>query len=55
MRVKASPTHSLGLYELKQHKLWFHEEYLQSLVQRKQPKNSCLQDPNQSSVKNVRH
>jgi hypothetical protein len=38
MRMKASPTQSLGLYELKQHKSWFHEEYLQPLVQRKQAK-----------------
>ena len=36
MRIKASPTQSL--YELKQHKPWFHEEYLQPLVQRKQAK-----------------
>ena len=46
MRMKASPTfiylflhlHSLGLHELKQHKLWLHEDYLQSLLQRKQAK-----------------
>jgi hypothetical protein len=38
MRVKASTTQSLGMYELKQHKPWFHEEYLQPLVQRKQAK-----------------
>jgi hypothetical protein len=38
MRMKASPTQSLVLYELKQHKPWFHEEYLQPLVQRKQAK-----------------
>jgi len=38
MRMKASTTHSLGLYELKQHKPLFHEEYLQPLVQRKQAK-----------------
>ena len=36
--MKASPTHSLRLCELKQHKPWFHEEYLQPLVQRKQAK-----------------
>jgi hypothetical protein len=36
--MKASPTHSLRLCELKQHKPWFHEEYLQLLVQRKQAK-----------------
>ena len=32
MRMKASATQSLGLYELKQHKPLFHEEYLQPLV-----------------------
>ena len=38
MRMKASPTQSLGLYELKQHKPWFHKEYLQPFVERKQTK-----------------
>ena len=38
MRMKASPTQSLHLYELKQHKPWFREEYLQPVVQRKQAK-----------------
>jgi hypothetical protein len=38
MRIKAAATQSLGLYELKQHKPWFHEEYLKPLVQRKQAK-----------------
>ena len=37
-RMKASAKESLGLYELKQHISWFHEEYLQLLVQRKQAK-----------------
>ena len=36
--MKASATQRIGLYELKQHKLWFHKEYLQPLVQRKQNK-----------------
>jgi hypothetical protein len=36
--MEASPTQSLGLYELKQHKPWFQEEYLQPSVQRKQAK-----------------
>jgi hypothetical protein len=27
MGMKASPTESLGLYDLKQHIPWFHEEY----------------------------
>jgi len=51
IEIKASATQSPGLYELKQHKPWINEEYLQPLVQR-------LQDPNQSSVENlnnVRH
>jgi hypothetical protein len=38
MRLKASTTQRLGMYELKQHKPWFHEEYLQRLIQRKQTK-----------------
>jgi hypothetical protein len=38
VRMEASPTQSLGLCELKQPKPQFHEEYLQSLVQRKQAK-----------------
>lgn len=38
MRMEASATQSLVLYELKQHKPWFHEEYLKHLVQRKQVK-----------------
>jgi len=50
---EASPTHTLGLYELKEHKPWFYEEYSQSLFQREQAKYSCLQDPNQSSVQNL--
>jgi len=36
MRMKVSPTQSLGLYEIKQHIPCFHEKYLQLLVQRKQ-------------------
>jgi hypothetical protein len=38
MRMKAPPTYSIDLHELKQLKPWFHEEYLQPLVQRKQAK-----------------
>jgi hypothetical protein len=33
-RIKASSTQSPDLYELKQHKPWFHEEYLQPSVQK---------------------
>jgi len=36
--TKTSAKHSLGLYELKQHKPWFDEEYLQFLDQRKRVK-----------------
>ena len=36
--IKASTKESLGLYELKQHTSWFHEERLQFLDQRKQDK-----------------
>jgi len=36
--MKASPTHIISLYEMKEYKPWFHEEYLQPLVQRKQAK-----------------
>jgi len=38
LRIKVSTTQNLILYELKQHKPWFHEEYSQILVQRKQGK-----------------
>ena len=38
IRMKALTKQSLGLYELKQHKPWLHEEYLQLLDQRKQAK-----------------
>ena len=38
LRMKVSATQNLVLYEMKQHKPWFHEEYLQPLVQRKQSK-----------------
>ena len=38
MRIKASPTESLGLYELMQQKPWFHDKCLQYSVQKKQIK-----------------
>jgi hypothetical protein len=38
IRMKDSAKQSLGVYELKQHKPWFHGEYLQLLHQRKQAK-----------------
>jgi hypothetical protein len=58
MRMKASPTHNLGLYKLKQHKPWFDEEYLQPLVERKQVKIQLFtgSQPKQCrDLNNVRH
>jgi hypothetical protein len=46
--IKISAIESLGLYELKHHKLWFDEECLRFLDERKQ----WLQVPNQSNVNN---
>ena len=43
----------LGLYELKQYKLWFYEKCLGFLDQRKQATMQWLQDPNQSSIDNL--
>jgi hypothetical protein len=37
-RMKVPAKQSLVMYELKQHKIWFLEEYLQLLVQTKQVK-----------------
>jgi len=45
----------LGLYELKQYKLWFDEKYLGFLDQRKQATVQWLQDPNQSNVDNLKN
>jgi hypothetical protein len=42
--IKVAAKQSLGLHELKQHKAWFHEEYLQLFVQRKQDKMLILWD-----------
>ena len=53
--TKTSTEDSLGLYELKQHKLWFDEECLRFLDQRKPTKMQLLQDPSQSNLNNVRH
>jgi len=36
--IQNSAKESLGFYELKQHKTWFHEEYSQFLDQREQAK-----------------
>jgi hypothetical protein len=38
IRMKGSAQQCLGLSELKQHKTWFREEYLQFLDQTKQDK-----------------
>ena len=38
IRMKDTAKQSVGLYELKRHKPWFHEEYLQLLDQSKQAK-----------------
>jgi hypothetical protein len=51
--IKTSAKESLDLYELKQHKLWFDEEHLGFLDQRKQAKMQWVQDTNQSSVDNL--
>ena len=56
--IKISAKESLGLYESKQYKLWFDEECLGSLYQRKQAKMQWLQVPDQSNVdnlNNIRH
>jgi len=48
----------LGLYELKQHNPWFHEECLHFVYQRKQAKMQWVQDSSQSNadnLNNVRH
>jgi hypothetical protein len=45
MGMKASPTESLGLYDLKQHIPWFHEEYWETSVQIKQTKLQLVTGP----------
>jgi hypothetical protein len=51
--IVISPKDSLGLYELKQHKLWFDENCSQCLHQRNQGKLQWLKDPNQSKLHNL--
>ena len=56
--IKTSAKKSLGLQELKQHKPWFDDEFLDFLDQRKQAKVQWIHDPSQSDVddlNNVRH
>ena len=45
--IKSSAKKNLGLYELKQHKLWSDEECLGFIDQRKQDKMQWVQDPYQ--------
>jgi len=52
--IKSSAKDSLGLHKLKQHKLWFDEECLGFLDQRKQAKMQWVQDPSQSNVDNLK-
>ena len=51
--IKTSAKESLGLQELKRHKIWFGEECLGFLDQRKQARIQCVQDPSQSNVDNL--
>jgi len=44
---------SLGLHKLEQHKLWFDDECLGFLDQRKPAKMQWVQDPSQSNVGNL--
>ena len=44
---------NLGVHEWKQHKLWFDEECLGFLDQRKLAKMQWVQDPSQSNVANL--
>ena len=58
MNIKTSAKRKLGLFELKQHKPWLHEEYLSFLDRRMQAEMQWLQDPKQINVdnlNNVRH
>jgi len=48
--IKTSVKESLGLHEFKQNKLWFDEECLGFLDQRKRAKMQWIQDPSKSNV-----
>jgi len=52
-KIKISAKESLDLYEMKSHKPWIDEEYLEFLDQRKHVKTQWLQDPNQINVDNL--
>jgi hypothetical protein len=51
--IKISAQESLGLFELKQQKLCFDEEYLRFLDQRQQAKMQLLQVSNRNNVDNL--
>jgi len=51
--IKPSTKESLGLHELKQNKLWFDEECLCFLDQKKRSKMQWIQDPSQSKLDNL--
>jgi hypothetical protein len=51
--IKISAKESIGLYEKKQHKLWYDEGCSKFLDQSKQAKMQWLQNPNQSNVDNL--
>jgi hypothetical protein len=53
--IKTSAKEGLDLHEWKQHKLWFDEEYLGFLDQRKQAQMQWEQDPNQSNADNLNY
>jgi len=50
--IKPSAKWNLSLFELKQQKLWFDEEYLRFLDQRQRAKMQWLQVPNRNNVDN---
>ena len=45
--IKTAAKENLGLHELRQHKIWFDEEYLGVFDQREQVKMKCVEDPSQ--------
>ena len=51
--IKTSAKESLDLHELKQYKLWFDDECLGFLDQRKWAKIQWVQDPSQNSTDNL--
>ena len=53
--IGTSAKESLGVYELKQHKLCFDEECLHFLDQRRPAKMQWVQDPSQSNEDNVKN